>query len=61
VVVGNPAREVSRRFSDDQIRELESIAWWDWPLEQILKAVPLLNDADVQRFIATNSRPQSAE
>ena len=35
VAVGNPARVVRYRFSDEVVRRLLRIAWWDWPLEQI--------------------------
>ena len=51
VVVGNPAREVSRRFSDAQVDALERIRWWDWPLDEILERVPLLCSPDVDGFI----------
>ncbi len=30
IVVGNPARELRKRFSDDVIAGLESLCWWDW-------------------------------
>ena len=51
VVVGNPAREVYRRFSDENVEALEEIAWWDWPTEQILEAVDSLCSEDVGAFI----------
>lgn len=35
VVVGNPAREIRRRFSDDVVACLTEISWWDWPLDRI--------------------------
>jgi acetyltransferase-like isoleucine patch superfamily enzyme len=53
VVVGNPAREVSRRFSDEQVEALQRIRWWDWPLELILEHVSLLCSPDVDALIAT--------
>lgn len=37
VVVGNPAKAIKQRFSDDQIKDLQDIAWWDWPDEKIRK------------------------
>lgn len=30
LVVGNPAREVRRRFSDEDIDKLLTIKWWNW-------------------------------
>ncbi len=52
VVVGNPAREVSRRFSDEQVEALQRIRWWDWPLELIQERVSLLCSPDVDALIA---------
>jgi chloramphenicol O-acetyltransferase type B len=36
VVVGNPAQEVRRRFTDEEVAQLLEIAWWDWP-EDLLR------------------------
>jgi acetyltransferase-like isoleucine patch superfamily enzyme len=47
IVVGNPARLVRKRFSDEQIATLERIAWWDWPDEKIKNALPLLLSANI--------------
>jgi len=58
IVVGNPAQEVRRRFGDDEIECLERIAWWDWPLEQILANVSLLSNPDVGAFLARFSGGQ---
>jgi len=35
VAVGVPARVIKYRFNEEQIRALEKIAWWDWPIEKI--------------------------
>jgi acetyltransferase-like isoleucine patch superfamily enzyme len=43
IVVGNPAREVRRRFTDEQIERLERLAWWDWPEQRVVESVDLLN------------------
>ncbi len=51
IVVGNPAREVRRRFSDDQVERLLRLRWWDWPHEQVLEAVPLLSSDRVDEFL----------
>jgi acetyltransferase-like isoleucine patch superfamily enzyme len=52
VVVGVPAREVRRRFADDQVAALERISWWEWPIERIIAAVPELCSPDLAAFIA---------
>jgi acetyltransferase-like isoleucine patch superfamily enzyme len=51
IVVGNPAREVRRRFSDPQVDALLRIRWWDWPEEKILANADLLCSEDVDGFI----------
>jgi acetyltransferase-like isoleucine patch superfamily enzyme len=51
VVAGNPAREVKRRFSEEQIDALERIAWWSWPDDVIRNRVPELNGWTVDHFI----------
>jgi len=33
--VGNPARLVKKRFSDEEIDFLQQLKWWDWPVERI--------------------------
>jgi chloramphenicol O-acetyltransferase type B len=52
VVVGNPAREIRRRFNDAQVAALEEIAWWDWPIEEILAHVDMLGARRIDEFIA---------
>ena len=39
IVVGNPARLIRRRFSDEEIAQLLRIAWWNWPIEMITEHV----------------------
>ncbi len=51
IVAGNPAREVRRRFSDEQIAALERIAWWDWPLTKVLANVSRLCSDNIDAFI----------
>lgn len=52
VVAGNPAREIRRRFPDDQVDALLRIAWWDWPVERVIAEVESLCAADIAGFIA---------
>jgi chloramphenicol O-acetyltransferase type B len=53
IVVGNPARPVRKRFSDEEITMLLEMAWWDWPLQRIREAMPFMcgsNIAGLYRF-----------
>jgi acetyltransferase-like isoleucine patch superfamily enzyme len=52
IVVGNPAREIRRRFSDAQVEALLRIRWWDWPTDKVREHVDLLSNPDVDGFIA---------
>ncbi|MFP4975270.1 CatB-related O-acetyltransferase [Paenibacillus sp. CN-4] len=50
IVAGNPARIVGYRFSSEQIDALQTIAWWNWSDEKILKNQKSLNSS-VAQFI----------
>lgn len=47
VVVGNPAREIRRRFSDDDVEFLLAVCWWEWPVEKVAAHARLLASKDV--------------
>lgn len=47
IVGGNPAKPIRKRFSETEISMLLEMAWWDWPLEDIRHAMPLLCSADI--------------
>lgn len=51
IVVGNPAQEIRRRFSDEQVDAMLAIAWWDWPEEKIDENIKYLNQPDIDGFI----------
>ena len=43
VVVGVPARIIGYRFSDDLIKEMLAIAWWDWDPDKVKRNARLLS------------------
>jgi len=51
IVVGNPAREIGRRFTDEQVAALLRIRWWDWPADVVKQHVGELSNPDVDAFI----------
>ncbi len=51
VVAGNPAHHIRHRFEPELCRALETIAWWDWPMERIREAWPLLLSGNVEEFV----------
>ena len=48
VVVGNPARELRRRFDDELIGLLLRFRWWDKPVDEINALIPLLTSGDLE-------------
>jgi chloramphenicol O-acetyltransferase type B len=51
IVGGNPAKVIKYRHTEEQIAALLEIKWWDWPEDEIRKAVPYLASEDVDAFI----------
>jgi lipopolysaccharide transport system ATP-binding protein len=51
IVGGNPARHIRNRFTDEEIRELKRIRWWDWPIDKIKANYQLLQSSNVGEFI----------
>ena len=54
VVGGNPAKVIRSRFTPEVVASLESIAWWDWPIEKITQHLELIvsGDADALKAAA---------
>lgn len=51
IVVGNPAREVRRRFSDEQVDKLLRIQWWNWSAEVVAERIPFLSSDRIDDFL----------
>ena len=39
VVCGVPGKEIKKLFSEEEIRFLEEVKWWDWNEERLLSAI----------------------
>ena len=46
IVVGNPAKVISYRFSNEVIESLLAINWWDWSAELIEKEIELFKNTE---------------
>ena len=57
IVAGNPARLAGYRFPKEIIDELIRIRWWDWPMEKIREAFPLLLSSEVEQFVKKYRNP----
>ncbi|MDH5184911.1 MAG: CatB-related O-acetyltransferase [Gammaproteobacteria bacterium] len=53
IVAGNPAKIIRQRFDQETIESLLEIAWWDWPIENIKQAWPLILSTEIKEFIKT--------
>jgi len=49
IVGGNPAKEIKKRFSEEQIAELLEIRWWDWPIEKITENIQNLTGNAIEK------------
>ncbi|WP_207434011.1 CatB-related O-acetyltransferase [Sabulibacter ruber] len=52
IVAGNPAQVVKLRFSEEQIEKLQTLAWWNWPVEKITEHLQLINSANIEALEA---------
>lgn len=52
IVGGNPTKVIRYRFEENIIKELLEMQWWNWQLEDIEKAIPLLANIDIEGFIS---------
>jgi len=53
IVGGVPARELRFRFSEEQVEQLLSIAWWDWTDDEIRERSDDLCSPDIDSFVST--------
>jgi acetyltransferase-like isoleucine patch superfamily enzyme len=60
IVGGNPAKVIRYRHTEEQIKELLDIKWWNWPDELVRDAVPLLSSTDIDGFIAWAREQEAA-
>ena len=58
IVVGNPAREIRKRFDDELIKLLLRFKWWDKSISEIDKLIPILTNSDlaaVKEYLKNNT------
>jgi len=51
VAGGNPAKPIKQRFTDEEIKTLLEIKWWDWPVEKITENLPLITNGDIKALL----------
>lgn len=50
IVGGVPAKPLRKRFPADTIAALLALRWWDWPKEEIAKALPAIQSGDLAQL-----------
>jgi virginiamycin A acetyltransferase len=48
IIGGNPAKEIKKRFSKEQIEKLLEIKWWNWEIEKITENVQNLTGENIE-------------
>lgn len=49
IVVGNPAKELCKRFDDKLIELMLKLKWWDQSIGEIDRLIPLLTCSDLEK------------
>lgn len=49
IVVGNPAKQIRKRFDDELIQIMENLKWWNKSVEEINNLIPLLTSSDLDK------------
>lgn len=48
IVIGNPAKELRKRFDEELIEMMLQWKWWDKPIEEINALIPILTNSNLQ-------------
>lgn len=47
---GNPAKVIRERFEPGLARDLQALAWWDWPADKITRNLAAILGADIKNL-----------
>lgn len=50
IVGGIPAREIKKRFSEETIKKLQQIQWWNWSFEKIQQFLPHIMNGEIDNL-----------
>ncbi len=50
IIGGNPAKEIRKRFDENEIEKLLRLKWWDWDMEKITRNIDRLTGNDLSKF-----------
>jgi virginiamycin A acetyltransferase len=60
IAAGNPAKMIRKRFDEELTALLLKLKWWDLPVHEIIKLIPLLHDNDIKK-VKTNLQKVAAD
>ena len=50
IVGGVPARPIKKRFSEDTIKKLQALQWWDWPREKLTENIEAIKNGCIEQI-----------
>ncbi|WP_041611335.1 CatB-related O-acetyltransferase [Treponema primitia] len=48
IMAGNPAKIIRKRFGNELIEIMLKLKWWDLPVSEIRKLIPILHNKDIE-------------
>lgn len=51
IVGGNPAKEIKKRFSDEEIEKLQKLEWWNWDKDKITRNLKALTGNKIDELL----------
>ena len=54
IVGGVPAKPIRKHFSEDTIRRLENIRWWNWDEKKITQAIAAIQSGNIDELERMN-------
>lgn len=51
IVGGNPAIEIKKRFSDEKIKQLLELQWWNWDIDKITQNIQNLTSTEIDNLV----------
>lgn len=50
IVAGNPIKEIRKRFSEEEVKILLEIEWWNWDIDKIVKNLEIILGNNVRKL-----------
>jgi phosphonate metabolism protein (transferase hexapeptide repeat family) len=57
IVAGVPSKRLRLRFRERISARIEALAWWDWPLERLVDAIPDMQSMTIEAFLDRWEQP----